>query len=900
MLDVLEVQDKLKSFSSYQLVQEMQMPTGRIPQFLVLSELNRRKDMKQDMAIRESADQPTVKEEVVASSGMPMQETSMLAQQMSPQTSMAENTGIASMMPRELPSEEEPMRMSYGGMLNSRMVAMGQPRLMDYQENRHSPMGRRTFQSGLDNLGRDISGRVQGRTEEEVQDFVGEVGNMAQERFEVNLSEPSMAQRQQEEIRRGFGGKGMPPIRKPMPFFRAMNEDPKVAMLKEGGVIKAQSGMFADIAGGLGSIDNTSGVNLPSFASIYNWIKTNFPEMPDADARRQAKAIQEDQKSGKIPTLDTTVRPFGDLEGRYKGSNALAQRKALENFSPRELNKYIPKKATAPSIADVQNVGENVDLDLTQVNPLFSAKPFGSADQRMSGINNLLAQRKALDNFTGGAEMNNLIQSLGQADQPVKVNPSLSMNPLFGTAFGNTSQRYAGNDALAQRRAIDNFTGGAEMSDLVDSLDFSPTNDPKEILARQGLSSDFKEPRKFVSTMLDPLGTSFKNTDFLRSDNVTNAEKGKNVGASVGATSDPLVYNPKIYGESQAELDAQDYLLNKLTPPEVSMLEHGFKPKTRIGKAGEFLFDTATFLGNIPRYGAEGVLKGGAGTVNYLRTPLKEDGTPFTDAEIEGSLAQYVGLPASMVDEFNKNISEELRKKDEPTAKSERDFRKEQEKMIYEESMKKSNLLAEEEEKEEEKKKKLKKEEDRILGGFGKASGSLSDLSAQIAELKEKREKGRESEKWFSLAKLGLGMLASASPTVFGALGEGGLKALEDFKAGKKAYDDDILGYLKTQASIEKSQAELGLKGLVAQKQIAALKAKGLTGMTEKERTTAIINIDKELNDIYELGKYDIENPKVKRRIFDLETQKRMLQLGKRLGPTVLDKDLTATNVATS
>ena len=91
-----------------------------------------------------------------------------------------------------LMSKDDPLYMSYGGLVNSRIMAMGQPRRMDYQENRHFPMGRRTFQSGLDNLGRDISGRVENRTQEEVQEFVGDVDNMAQERFDVNLSEPSM------------------------------------------------------------------------------------------------------------------------------------------------------------------------------------------------------------------------------------------------------------------------------------------------------------------------------------------------------------------------------------------------------------------------------------------------------------------------------------------------------------------------------------------------------------------------------------------------------------------------------------------------------------------------------------------------------------------------------------
>ena len=249
MLDVLEVQDKLKNFSQEQLLREMQMPTGSVPQFLVLSELNRRRSMSQDLAKRQSADQPTVKEEVVASSGMPMEKASMMAQQMAPKTSMTENTGIASMMPRELPSEEEPMKMSYGGLLmGSRMMnQMAAPLARDIlrpaviEDERRSffPAMQRRFSSGLDNLGRDISGRVQNRTQEEVQDFIGEVDNMAQERFEVNLSEPSQRQRDMQSF---LSGKGQP--------------QPRVAM-KDGGAIKANDGFFADVGSAIRNIDNT-------------------------------------------------------------------------------------------------------------------------------------------------------------------------------------------------------------------------------------------------------------------------------------------------------------------------------------------------------------------------------------------------------------------------------------------------------------------------------------------------------------------------------------------------------------------------------------------------------------------------------------------------------------------
>jgi len=212
--------------------------------------------------------------------------------------------------------------------------------------------------------------------------------------------------------------------------------------------------------------------------------------------------------------------------------------------------------------------------------------------------------------------------------------------------------------------------------------------------------------------------------------------------------------------------------------------------------------------------------------------------------------------------------------------------------------MKRTNRLAEEEEKEEEKKKKQKEKEDSILGGFGKASGALSDLSAQIADLKEKREKGRESEKWFALAEVGLGMLASQSPTLAGALGEGGLKGLKSFRQGKKDYDKDMLSYLSTQASIEKSQAELGVKGLVARKQIEQLKNKKTGTYGVKEIFDDIAKIDETLQK-YSGAEYTIKSEDDLKEINRLRT--RRLQLSNLLpaGLRPIEVDL-ATTASTS
>lgn len=45
-MNLLQTQDSLKNFSDQQLMSEMNDPTGQVPQFLVLSELKRRKDMR--------------------------------------------------------------------------------------------------------------------------------------------------------------------------------------------------------------------------------------------------------------------------------------------------------------------------------------------------------------------------------------------------------------------------------------------------------------------------------------------------------------------------------------------------------------------------------------------------------------------------------------------------------------------------------------------------------------------------------------------------------------------------------------------------------------------------------------------------------------------------------------
>ena len=102
MMNVLEVQDNLKNFSEQQLIKEMQQPSGTTPQFLVLSELNRRKRVKGDLEARQAQNQPTVAEEAVASAGVPQSGMMGMPEAMAPAS--VDSGGIGAMMPQNMKS----------------------------------------------------------------------------------------------------------------------------------------------------------------------------------------------------------------------------------------------------------------------------------------------------------------------------------------------------------------------------------------------------------------------------------------------------------------------------------------------------------------------------------------------------------------------------------------------------------------------------------------------------------------------------------------------------------------------------------------------------------------------------------------------------------------------------
>ena len=131
-MNIIDIQDQLKNFSEQQLISEMQMPTGSAPQFLVLSEIKRRKRVRDDFMKREAANQPTVAEEAVAAAGVPKSGIMGMSEAMAPQAAVAEG-GIGSIMPQSMRPQTMPaptddaIPMAEGGVIKANIGMFFRP-----------------------------------------------------------------------------------------------------------------------------------------------------------------------------------------------------------------------------------------------------------------------------------------------------------------------------------------------------------------------------------------------------------------------------------------------------------------------------------------------------------------------------------------------------------------------------------------------------------------------------------------------------------------------------------------------------------------------------------------------------------------------------------------------------
>jgi hypothetical protein len=158
MMNMLDTQDKLKNFSEQQLIGQMQSPTGDVPQFLVLGEIERRKRMRNDAQRQQGTNQTTVAQDAIVAAGVPQTGIADMAQALAPKTDMTQNTGIMSVAP-----QAEPQKMASGGvvkMAEGREVTGG-PAFTDFLTINQANRAGKSVAQYLNDLPPDELARVQ-------------------------------------------------------------------------------------------------------------------------------------------------------------------------------------------------------------------------------------------------------------------------------------------------------------------------------------------------------------------------------------------------------------------------------------------------------------------------------------------------------------------------------------------------------------------------------------------------------------------------------------------------------------------------------------------------------------------------------------------------------------------
>ena len=262
MLNILQIEDRLKDMSEDVVKRMVTEPNSSVPPFLATNELNRRDRMRKEFQMRQAQDVPTVAEQLVTGAGMPNEAMSQMAMNMAPKSDISGNTGLEAMMPKEtmpeteedevmMMEDEDPMGMSFGGLINSRAMGMAAPmarRIMqrpglgrEVTDMRYRPdtnqsqIARQGYSGGLGGLGSDIMGRVSEKSRGDVDNFLGEVEGMAEDRFDIDLAP------QQRQV--GMSGKGQL-VRRAMP---AMNSMPAIPFaMNEGGLASMSNGGYIE------------------------------------------------------------------------------------------------------------------------------------------------------------------------------------------------------------------------------------------------------------------------------------------------------------------------------------------------------------------------------------------------------------------------------------------------------------------------------------------------------------------------------------------------------------------------------------------------------------------------------------------------------------------------------
>ena len=705
-MNIIDVQDNLKNFSEQQLISEMQRPSGNAPQFLVLSEIQRRKRVRDDFAKREAANEPTVAQEAIAAAGVPQSGVMGMREAMNPKRTMVQN-------------------MRSGGLMA---------------------------------LGGDIQRGFSGK----VEPFLDEVKGMAESRFDIDL-DSSLPQRATMPMvnpsniaprpmtPRVGSGKGGTPTAGSSAFGSplAMTQDfrsrssyanendymkgiaglmSNVLPMKEGGVIKAQDG------GPLGFRLNNVG-NIRPGAGFYGETGSD-----------SGYASFKDQESG-LRALSRLINTYSDSYG-IDNVRDFVGRYAPRSDNPKSFDNYVSY------LSNQLGVEPDESFDLT-----------GRRSELIPAIIGFEQGREYSDMFDDDT-ISRAIKS-SQFDDESEIESAL---------YGKNDDE----DTNFAKQLMQSIIPRAQASTILPEPE---VNDEKKV-SRKQMYEDALSQSGYSAPETSNLQLQQKAIE--RANDKELAKKLTDLGNITSFepfTTDVAPFNPDT--EDRKNINPSILPNRILSDKEIAEIE----------KRRE----------EIPDATAEAIAQG---AFPFLRSDdeiakrRKEAQESLSSGDDNEFLSAYQKKTQETDDRKRENIAkriEELAQDDEdvPTLPP-----------ITSESSETTDN-------------KDKKSTDDSL--------PVSSLEQQIIDLQNRLEKNREQDKYLALAQAGLAIMASDSPTLAGAIGEGGVDGLKAFREANQRYEEGVIDLINARAK---------------------LKGKTTAGLTPNQALDAAIEYEKIANDL--------------------------------------------------
>ena len=837
-MNILEQSEALKDIPEAALMREMQMPTGSFPQYLVLTEIKRRKRMRDEFQRREAQDMPTVAEEAVMGAGMPQQGIMQMAKSMAPQTSMGQNTGVANAAPKQ-----PTMGMAEGGIINMRTGG----KLVNFKGREFA-----VFEDGeVYRIFKDDNGKETGRLKEPSpavrRMVIEETTKMLGDRRDQTVVDVEESGLEAFEAAQSPSAE----VEKELSFLNTLREGAGVReAAKAAGITLLEAANI--VAGSAGLLSRE--VQKATLQTIQDFV-------PNKDASRKIQSmidgITETQKEyfGEGNILDRYVP-------RITGESLIKTKSAKEKEEEAARAAY-EEQQTAETLAALGDEGEYDRLSNLlqgQAGPIPVAPGAISAADTMSNLpfatGEMYEAPIAAPDPTAATPQN--LSAIQQTTLPASVlqGPSAVPTSASDAEFSDYMQaeRAAKEAEIKRQERQDNIykfladPNSAAIADRLDEANLEGDEKYRKRILEGNLAAHtgLFFPEGSSSQEVARKDVNLRALQFLQGDQFTPPSEiyGSEPRTNAKYQEEPLSVidqiSDRLYREAQqGELAKQEQLFGDYNAEAQAQRDaeiagqRDMLEQAALARAGERLKDQQPTK---DLTGIAGEIQKG---IDYFGDPALNffEGVTNKFGELVESGQQKVGdyfdaRRAMQSDEANLGAGNQIIDPSQ-TAKAREDQRAAIQKAAQD---------------------RVDAEKASATKASKAASAQAGSLEARIADAIAKREKRAEQDKWLALAQTGV-ILASGNPADLATAGTAGIKALTTARAQQDKFDADMLGL---QQRIDAYKARIAAAG----SKPSSMSAAGLNALQKSASDAAGLARDNPT-------KANIDNAKYTQALYD-------------------------------